>query len=115
MAQPEGIPKQKNIIRIDMIKVKGRSGGGTHGWQVKFEFNEREISKFFGDNKYGGMISALDEAISFRDSFQVDLHAARADTLSHFTNKKGYSLKAVTLCFYWREVGIRTLGTLPYT
>lgn len=46
MAQPEGIPKQKNIIRIDMPKIKGRKGGGTHGWQVKFEFNEREISKF---------------------------------------------------------------------
>jgi hypothetical protein len=63
MAQPEGIPKQKNIIRIDMKKVKGRKGGGTHGWQVKFEFNEREISKFFSDKKYGGMLPALDEAV----------------------------------------------------
>lgn len=79
MAQPDGIPKQKNIIRIDMKKIQGRKGGGTHGWQVKFEFNEREISKFFSDKKYGGMLPALDEAISFRDSFKIDIHAARAD------------------------------------
>jgi len=55
MAQPDGIPHQKNIIRIDTKKVKGRSSVGTHGWQVKFQLNEQEISKFFSDKKYGGV------------------------------------------------------------
>lgn len=122
MAQPEGIPKQKNIIRIDMKKVKGRSGGGTHGWQVKFEFNEREISKFFGDNKYGGMISALDEAISFRDSFLVDLHAARADKPETIEVMNGDKIPGVFFikgkkkarsdeyCSYWRAQWTTTEG-----
>ncbi len=79
MAQPDGIPKQKNIIRVDTKKVKGKSSGGTHGWQVKFQLNEQEISKFFSDKKYGGVKPALAEAIAFRDSFLVDIHAARAD------------------------------------
>lgn len=79
MAQPDGIPHQKNIIRIDTKKVKGRSSGGTHGWQVKFQLNEQEISKFFSDKKYGGVEAALDEAITFRDSFLVDIHAAKAN------------------------------------
>lgn len=79
MAQPDGIPKQKNIIRIDTKKVKGKSSGGTHGWQVKFQLNEQEISKFFSDKKYGGVKPALAEAIAFRDSFQMDVDAAKAN------------------------------------
>ncbi len=78
MAQPDGIPKQKNIIRIDTKKIPGRKGGGTHGWQVKFEFNLLKISKFFSDLKYGGVLPALDEAISFRDSYETDTYASRS-------------------------------------
>lgn len=85
MAQPDGIPKQKNIIRVDTKKVKGKSSGGTHGWQVKFQLNEQEISKFFSDKKYGGMKPALAEAIAFRDSFLVDIHAAKADKTETIT------------------------------
>lgn len=77
MAQPDGIPKQKNIIRIDTKKIPGRKGGGTHGWQVKFEFNLLKISKFFSDIKYGGVLPALDEAIRFRDSYETDTYASR--------------------------------------
>lgn len=78
MAQPKDIPKEKNIIRIDTKNSTGRSGG-THGWQVKFQLNEKEISKLFSDSKYGGLKQAFDEAISFRDSFSVDWHAVISD------------------------------------
>jgi len=69
MAQPKGIPKERNIIRID--------GKRSHGWQVKFSFQEREISKFFSDGKYGSVEKALDEARNFRDSFLVDWQAVK--------------------------------------
>jgi len=70
MAQPKDIPKEKNIIRID--------GKRSHGWQVKFSFKNKEVSKFFSDGKYGGIVTALDEARNFRDSFLVDWHALKS-------------------------------------
>lgn len=85
MAQPKGIPKEKNIIRIDTKQPTG-SSGSTHGWQVKFQYEEKEISKFFSDSKYGGMETALGEAKIFRDSFLIDWHAVKSNKAENLNN-----------------------------
>ena len=75
MAQPIGIPKERNIVRVDIPDKENRIG--THGWQVRFTHEGREISKLFSDTKYDGIESALEEARNFRDSFSIDFDAIK--------------------------------------
>jgi hypothetical protein len=75
MTQLKDIPKERNITRIDSKPNKKRSG--THGWEVRFSLHNKEVSKFFSDNAFGGIENALDEARSFRDSFAVDWNALK--------------------------------------
>jgi len=79
MAQPNGIPKERNIVRVDMPDKENRVG--THGWQVRFSFEGREISKFYSDAKYGGIEPSLDAGMNFRDSFSIDFRAIKRKRL----------------------------------
>ena len=57
------------IIRID--KDKSKSGGNTHGWQVRTGKNLQRgyHSKLFSDGKYGGSDKALAEAEQYLQKY----------------------------------------------
>ena len=57
------------IIRID--KDKSKSGGNTHGWQVRAGRNLKTgyHSKLFSDGKYGGRDKALAEAEAYLERY----------------------------------------------
>jgi len=57
------------IIRID--KEKTKTGGNTHGWQIRAGQNLQRgyHSKLFSDGKYGGSDKALDEAEKYLQNY----------------------------------------------
>ena len=57
------------IVRIDKDKTK--SGGNTHGWQVRAGQNLKTgyHSKLFSDGKYGGSDKALAEAEAYLERY----------------------------------------------
>ena len=57
------------IIRID--KDKSKSGGNTHGWQVRVGQNLKKgyHSKLFSDGKYGGQGKALVAAEEYLEKY----------------------------------------------
>ena len=53
-----------------------------HGWQFRINYYNRQYSKFFNKNKYGGMNKAKEAAITFRDQF------IKQNKLEHYLHRK---------------------------
>ena len=91
-----------HIVRIDKDKTK--SGGYTHGWQVRIgqDSHKGYHSKLFSDGKYGGREEALaaaekylaeylEQHPEYKVSRRTELyqHGFRADRKTIATNKSG--------------------------
>ncbi len=78
------------IIRID--KDKSKTGGNTHGWQVRAGQNLRTgyHSKLFSDGKYGSKEKALAEAEKYLQQYLQEHPEVNVKT-EKFTWKRGFN------------------------
>ena len=78
------------IIRID--KDKSKSGGNTHGWQVRVGQNLKKgyHSKLFSDGKYGGQGKALVAAQEYLENY-LQAHPEYKIKTEHPKWKQGFN------------------------
>jgi len=78
------------IVRID--KEKTKSGGNTHGWQVRVGHDLRTgyYSKLFSDGKYGGSDKALAKAEEYLQEYLKD-HPEQNRRAERFKWKHGFN------------------------
>ncbi|MBM4148325.1 MAG: hypothetical protein FJ224_04710 [Lentisphaerae bacterium] len=60
----------RNITRVDYERPE-RSGGGTHGYYVRFHVRGKRVHECFTDAEYGGKDEALAAAKAFRDAYET--------------------------------------------
>jgi len=65
--------KHKNLTRIDHPAKR------THGYFVRIQWKGERRAKFFSDGVYGDRLAALDAALEWRNTTEVELGKPRTD------------------------------------